>query len=128
MKVLISGAGIGGLSTALCLVHHGIEVAVIERAETLDDIGAGIQLPPNAMRVFTALGLDAALAARAFRPMALEARMGRSGRQLFTLNLGDAAQPRWGAPYLHIHRADYIDVLAAALRECTFIRWPQPDR
>jgi salicylate hydroxylase len=116
MKVLISGAGIGGLSTALCLVHHGINVAVMERADRLDDIGAGIQLPPNAMRVFAALGLDAALAARAFRPMALEARMGRSGRQLFTIALGEAAHPRWGAPYLHIHRADYIAVLAAALR------------
>jgi salicylate hydroxylase len=68
------------------------------------------------MRVFAALGLDAALAARAFRPMALEARMGRSGRQLFTIALGEAAHPRWGAPYLHIHRADYIAVLAAALR------------
>ena len=116
MKVLISGAGIGGLSAALCLLHHGIDVAVFERAEKLDDIGAGIQLPPNAMRVFAALGLDGALSARAFKPTALEARMWRSGRQLFTIGLEDTAQPRWGAPYLHIHRADYIDVLAAALR------------
>ena len=117
MKVLISGAGIGGLSAALCLLHHGCEVAICERAEKLDDIGAGIQLPPNAMRVFAALGLDGALTARAFKPTALEARMGRSGRQLFTIPLEDAAaQPRWGAPYLHIHRADYIAVLEAALR------------
>ena len=116
MKVLISGAGIGGLSAALCLLHHGIEVTVFERADTLDDIGAGIQLPPNAMRVFAALGLDTALAASAFKPDALEARIGQSGRQIFTIPLKATPQPRWGAPYLHIHRADYVAVLAAALR------------
>jgi salicylate hydroxylase len=120
MKVLISGAGIGGLTAALCLAHHGIEVALFERAETLDEIGAGIQLPPNAMKIFAALGLADALAKHAFQPHALEARMGQSGRRIFALPLAKKRatnkKPLWGAPYLHIHRADYIAVLQAALR------------
>lgn len=119
MKVLISGAGIGGLTAALCLAHHGIEVALFERAERLDEIGAGIQLPPNAMKIFAALGLDDALAKVAFQPHALEARMGQSGRRIFALPLVEKGatdeRPLWGAPYLHIHRADYIAVLQDAL-------------
>ena len=116
MKILISGGGIGGLTAALCFLHHGAEVAVLERAPKLGEVGAGIQIPPNAMKVFAALGLDAALAETAFRPLAIEARMGRSGRELFNIPLAEHAVKRWGAPYLHIHRTDYIAVLAAALR------------
>ena len=115
LKAIISGAGIGGLTTALCLIHRGLEVTVLERAPELTEVGAGIQIPPNAMRVFSELGLQDALSEIAFQPEAIEARMGRSGLRLFTIPLADAAIDRWGAPYLHIHRADYIKVLAAAL-------------
>ena len=115
MKVLISGGGIGGLTAALCLIHHGHDVLVLERAPELEEVGAGIQIPPNAMKVFQALGIDRALDANGFRPEALEARMGQSGRQLFHAPLGEPTIHRWGAPYLHIHRADYIAVLEAAL-------------
>ena len=117
MKILISGGGIGGLAAALCFLHHGAEVTVLEQAPELGDIGAGIQIPPNAMKVFAALGLDAALAETAFEPEAIEARMGRSGLELFHIPLAEHAVKRWGAPYLHIHRADYISVLAKALRD-----------
>ncbi len=116
MKIIISGGGIGGLSAALCALHFGHQVTVLERAPALAEIGAGIQLPPNAMKVFEALGLDAALGEVGFRPDAIEARMGKSGFELFHIPLAEAALARWGSPYLHIHRADYIGVLAAALR------------
>ena len=116
MKAIISGGGIGGLTAALCCLHHGIEPIVLERSPALDEVGAGIQVPPNAMKVFTALGLEEALSETGFHPQAIEARMGRSGLQLFDIPLAQAAIDRWGAPYLHIHRADYIAVLHAALR------------
>ncbi len=117
MKILISGGGIGGLAAALCFLHHGAEVTVLEQTPELGEVGAGIQIPPNAMKVFAALGLDAALAETAFEPEAIEARMGRSGLELFHIPLAEHAVKRWGAPYLHIHRADYISVLAKALRD-----------
>lgn len=117
MKILIAGGGIGGLSAALCALHFGHEVRVFEAARELGDVGAGIQLPPNAMRVFKALDLVEALEAAAFEPTAIEARMGESGRHVFNVRLSDYARGRWGAPYLHIHRADYIDVLRTALEQ-----------
>ena len=117
MKIIVSGAGIGGLTAALCFIQQGAEVTVLERAPELGDVGAGIQVPPNAMKVFENLGLDNELAKIAFRPEAIEARMGRSGLGLFNIPLADAAIARWGAPYLHIHRADYIAVLETALRK-----------
>ena len=116
MKIVIVGGGIGGLTAALCFLHHGSEVTVLEQAAALGEVGAGIQVPPNAMKVFEALGMAEALAETAFQPEALEARLGRSGRQLLRIPLAAAARARWGSLYLHMHRADYIAVLAAAVR------------
>lgn len=115
MKVLISGGGIGGLTAALCCLHHGHDVLVLERAPELGEVGAGIQVPPNAMKVFEALGIDHALTEIGFRPEAIEGRMGKSGLELFNIPLAEAAIKRWGSSYLHIHRADYISVLETAL-------------
>ncbi len=108
MKALVVGAGIGGLTAALCLLQRGIDVQVLEKASILGEVGAGIQLPPNAMKVFNALGVSDALSARAFTPNAVEARNGEDGRKIFTIPIDSK---RWGAPYRTIHRADYIDVL-----------------
>ncbi|MEO0882965.1 MAG: FAD-dependent monooxygenase [Pseudomonadota bacterium] len=115
MRVLIAGAGIGGLTTALCCLHHGHDVLVFEQADILTEIGAGIQVSPNAMKVFQALGIDTAIARNAFQPEAIETRMGKSGLTLFKIPLTDYATDKWGASYLHIHRADYIDVLKNAV-------------
>jgi len=117
MKVLIAGGGIGGLTAALCCLHFGHDVTVFEQANTLGGVGAGIQLPPNAMKVFEVLGLADAIAEKAFRPEAIEARMGETGRYVFTIPLAQQAIERWGSPYLHIHRADYIEALQKALEE-----------
>ncbi|MEO9970292.1 MAG: FAD-dependent monooxygenase [Hyphomonadaceae bacterium] len=117
MKAVIAGGGIGGLTAALCLDHFGIDTVVLEAAPELGEVGAGIQISPNAMKVFEALELDAALAEQAFRPEGIELRMGISGRKLIRTPLGDVAQARWGSPYLHIHRADLISVLRDALDE-----------
>ncbi|MEM7662577.1 MAG: FAD-dependent monooxygenase [Pseudomonadota bacterium] len=115
MKVLIAGAGIGGFTAALCCLHHGHEVVLFEQANELSQVGAGIQVSPNAMKVFQALGIADAIAERGFRPEAIETRMGESGLTLFKIPLVARAKREWGAPYLHIHRADYVAALAQAL-------------
>lgn len=109
---LVAGGGIGGLTLALCLARQGWGGHVLEAAPALEAVGAGLQLSPNAMRVFRALGLEEPIAAVAFEPEALELRLGRSGQRVFSIEAADAARRHWGAPYLHIHRADLIAVLA----------------
>jgi len=115
-KILIVGAGIGGLTTALACLHHGFEVQVLEQAPALENIGAGIQIPPNASKILAALGLEQEIAAHAFRPQALQTRMGQSGRQVFSIALDAQTLNHWGAAYYHIHRADYVAVLSTALQ------------
>ncbi len=114
MKVLIAGAGIGGLAAALALSRIGAAVVVAERAPALTSVGAGLQLSPNASRVLRRLGVLDAVAARATRPGGIRVRSARSGRTLCFMPLGDAER-RWGAPYLVIRRADLQDVLAQAV-------------
>ena len=115
MKVIIAGGGIGGLTAALCFQQRGWTVQLCEKSASLGEVGAGIQIPPNAMKVFAKLGVDTALKEVGFQPEAIEARMGESGQQLFSVSIAEKAARRWGAPYLHIHRADYISVLKTAL-------------
>ena len=115
LDVLIIGAGIGGLTLAHALTQRGKKVRVLESAPALENVGAGIQIPPNAVKVLRALGLEKAVTANAFQPRAIEARMGRSGRPVFNIPLAEEAKKRWGAPYLHIHRADYIKALSEGL-------------
>lgn len=115
MKVLIAGGGIGGLTTALACLQAGHDVSVFERSDTIKAVGAGIQVPPNAMRVLQKLCVSDAISRTAVQPDFIEARMGQSGRQIFTIPLASSAVARWGAPYLHIHRADYIAALTDAV-------------
>jgi len=117
MKVAIAGGGIGGLTAALCLAQFGHEVLVVERAETLGEVGAGLQISPNAMKVFHELGLAQALLKSGFQPEAAEFRFGKSGQRIFTAPLGEWAERRWGAPYVHVHRADLVEILARALAQ-----------
>ncbi|MGB3627168.1 MAG: FAD-dependent monooxygenase [Henriciella sp.] len=111
---IIVGGGIGGLTSALALARQGWTCHVIEAAAEFREVGAGLQLSPNAMKVLRALGLEDAIRAVSFEPEALELRLGRSGREVFRIPAGAAAETRWGAPYLHIHRADLLGVLAEA--------------
>lgn len=117
-SAVVVGAGIGGLTTALALARKGVRVTVLERAPEFGDVGAGIPVSPNASRVLAALGLGDAIAAHAFRPEALEGRRWNDGAILFRSPLGPDVAARYGAPYLHLHRADLLAVLAdAAARE-----------
>ncbi|WP_415403511.1 FAD-dependent monooxygenase [Tateyamaria sp. SN3-11] len=116
MKALIAGGGIGGLATAIALRLRGWEIFVLEQAPELSEVGAGLQISPNGWRVLEALGVAPHLQATLFEPEAIEMRLGRSGFSVFRLPMKGYAQQRWGAPYMHIHRADLVDALAARLR------------
>jgi salicylate hydroxylase len=116
-SALIVGGGIAGLATALCLRHFGIECQVFEQAASLGEVGAGIQMTPNAVKALRALGLEPALDEVGCRPAAIVARDLLSGRRLFEIPLGHAAERLYGAPYYLVHRADLISLLAKALKE-----------
>lgn len=117
-RVEIAGAGIAGLTTALFLARAGFEVDVAERALSLEPVGAGLQLSPNATRLLDRLGLLPALQAASVAPEAIELRDARNLKPLASVTLGDFAARRWGAPYLVIHRGDLQGILLdATLRE-----------
>jgi salicylate hydroxylase len=114
--VLISGAGIAGLTASLALAKAGLRSTVIEQAPRLEDAGAGIQLSPNATRILIALGLEERLKITAVEPQAIRVMSGNSGREIVRVPLGRHAERRYGAPYWIIHRADLQTVLADAAR------------
>lgn len=114
--VLIVGAGIGGLGAALALARSGRPVTVLEQAPAFGEVGAGIQLGPNAVRLLDGWGLGAGLRALAARPQRLQARDAHDGRLLGQLPLGDAMSARYGADYLCVHRADLHGLLLAAMQ------------
>ncbi len=114
--IIVAGAGIGGLTTALALAKKGFRAAVIEQSTRLEDIGAGIQLSPNAMHVLFALGLGEALKPHVVAPEDIRIRKARSERVLVRVPLGQYAEQRYGAPYWMIHRGDLQTVLLDAVR------------
>jgi salicylate hydroxylase len=113
---LLAGAGIGGLTAALCLARAGFRVSIFERACVLQEAGAGLQISPNASSILRNLGVLPRLAGAALEPRALRISRGRDGALLQRLSLKDA-ESRWGAPYLLIHRADLQRALLATLAQ-----------
>jgi salicylate hydroxylase len=110
--VIVAGAGIGGLTTALALARAGMRVTVFEQAEKLEETGAGLQLSPNASRVLITLGLRERLEVAAVAPQAIRVMAGGSGREVVRIPLGDEAERRYGAPYWSMHRGDLQLALA----------------
>lgn len=113
--VVVAGAGIAGLTLALALARRGVAVRVYERAAALEEVGAGLQLAPNASRALDALGLGPALDRAAIEPVRLAILSGRSGAEIAQLPVAGARR-RWGAPYRLVHRAALQQILAAAAR------------
>lgn len=107
-EVMIAGAGVAGLATAIAVRRACPDrpLELIERATASSEVGAGIQLGPNAVRVLHDWGLQSALASIASFPWAIVARSARSGRELGCLPLADRAVACYGAPYATVHRAD----------------------
>jgi salicylate hydroxylase len=118
-QALIAGGGIGGLAAALAASRAGWEVRLFERAAAFSEVGAGIQLGPNVVRVLHGWGLADALAAVAAFPERLQVRSAASGRLLGELPLGGAMVQRYGAPYATVHRADLQALLLRAVQQHT---------
>jgi salicylate hydroxylase len=115
--IFVAGAGIGGLTASLALAARGFRVVVLEKAERLEEAGAGLQLSPNASRVLVELGLQPRLAHRAVTPDAISLMSARSGGEVVRLPLGEAATFRAGAPYWVVHRADLQRALQAQVND-----------
>jgi salicylate hydroxylase len=115
--IFVAGAGIGGLTASLALAAQGFRVVVLEKAERLEEAGAGLQLTPNATRVLIALGLKERLTPRAVVPEAITIMSARAGREIMRLPLGEAADARAGSPYWVMHRADLQAALQAHVNE-----------
>ena len=116
VEIAIVGAGIGGLAAALALQRAGLRVAVLEQAEALGEVGAGVMRSPNATRLLDAWGLGAPLRRLAYNPKFTAVRDGTSGDWLSRTPLGIDGHHADGAPFLHVHRADLHALLLDAVR------------
>lgn len=114
-NILIIGAGIGGLTTALAFARNGYDVDIVEQAPILSEVGAGLQVSPNASRILIALGLGGALREAMIRPHEIVLASGRSLRKITHVPCGEFAEDRWGAPYGVMHRADLQTLLLEAV-------------
>jgi 2-polyprenyl-6-methoxyphenol hydroxylase-like FAD-dependent oxidoreductase len=113
---LVAGGGIGGLAAALALSRHGYQVHVLERAEAFGEIGAGLQLAPNASRMLERLGVLEPVAAEAFFPSRLVLMDALSGDQITALETGEAFAQHYGHRYVVTHRADLLQALFDACK------------
>ncbi len=115
MKVAIAGGGVGGLTAAIALSRHGIEVEVCEQAPALNVLGASLQLGPNALRLMDELGMLAELRRIGVRPDAVRFIRWQDGSLLLDMPMGAEMEEHFGAPQLDFYRPDLHRVLADAL-------------
>src|SRR5436190_20789786 len=115
LRILIVGAGIGGLTAALALLRDGHEVEVYEQAPQLAELGAGVQISANGSRVLFALGLEEALRRVWCEPAGKEIRLWNTGETWKLFDLGAESVARYGAPYFMIYRADLHQALVDAV-------------
>jgi 2-polyprenyl-6-methoxyphenol hydroxylase-like FAD-dependent oxidoreductase len=116
-RVLIAGGGIGGLSAALALAQKNIASLVLEKAGQLGEIGAGIQLGPNAFHCFDRLGVGETARQMAVYIDNLRLMDSLADGEITHIDLGPAFRARYGNPYAVVHRGDLHGVLLKACRE-----------
>jgi len=113
LRIAVIGAGLGGLAAGVALRQAGFDVDVYEQAPELTEIGGGINLGPNAVRVLYRLGLRPALDREAVRPLSTHQRRWQDGRTLQLAPLNPRCEELYGAPHLTVHRADLLAIIAA---------------
>src|SRR3989454_3442129 len=106
LTIAVIGAGIGGLSAAIALRQAGFVVDVYEQAPELTEVGGGINMGPNAVRILYRLGLRGMLDREAVRPISIHQRRWQDGRTLQRAPLNPMCEQLYGAPHLTVHRAD----------------------
>ncbi len=122
-QVIVAGGGIGGLASALALGRQGVPTVLLEQAAAFGEVGAGLQLGPNATRVLADWGLGDALQACAAFPESLRVRDAHCGAALGQLRLGAMALARYGQPYATLHRADLHALLFDAVQRQGLTEW-----
>jgi 2-polyprenyl-6-methoxyphenol hydroxylase-like FAD-dependent oxidoreductase len=113
LKIAVIGAGIGGLTAALSLHRAGFDVDVYEQAPVLTEVGGGINMGPNAVRILYRLGLAERLDREAVRPIGSHQRRWEDGGTLQRARLNPLCEQLYGAPHLTMHRADLLAVIAS---------------
>jgi salicylate hydroxylase len=113
LSIAVVGGGIGGLAAALSLCQAGFEVHVYEQAPELTQIGGGINMGPNAVRILRRLGLAAGLDREGVRPFFTHQRRWQDGRTLQRAPLNPACEELYGAPHITIHRADLLAIISS---------------
>jgi 3-hydroxybenzoate 6-monooxygenase len=127
VDILIVGGGIGGLAAALALARDGYRVRVLEKAAQFAELGAGLQLAPNATRILSRLGvLDRVLDA-GVRPRRLLLRSAVTADELTALDLGEPFAARYQAPYVVMHRSDLLAILYEACQAAGVELCPDSD-
>ncbi|SDB15448.1 salicylate hydroxylase [Agrobacterium fabrum] len=121
-SVAIIGAGIAGLTAALAFARHGIDCDIIEQAGELAEVGAGLQLSPNAARILATLGILPDIEARWTEPVSVDLASGKSLATLLSLPMGAVARSRWGAPYGVLHRSTLQSALLQAVTRSPLCR------
>lgn len=115
-RILIAGAGIGGLTAALALLKQGFDVEVYEQASELKEVGAGLQLSANGNRALYELGVGEALRLLSCEATGKEVRLWSSGDTWKLFDLGAVSVEHYGYPYFTVYRPDLLTVLAAGVR------------
>jgi 2-polyprenyl-6-methoxyphenol hydroxylase-like FAD-dependent oxidoreductase len=114
-KIIVAGGGIGGLTAALSLIKRGFEVEIYEQAPILQEIGAGVQISANGMRVFHELGLATRVMEEAAHPDRREVRMWNTGQAWTAFDLGTVSVRTYGYPYVTMFRPDLLGILSDAV-------------
>ena len=111
LDIIVVGCGLGGLGAAFCLTQAGHRVTIVESAPTICEVGAGIQVSPNASRLFWRWGLGKQLDDIAVKPEGISFRRYNTGERVGFTKWGQVMDEDYGAPYYHVHRADLHKLL-----------------